>query len=135
MAGIRAVALRGPCFARPPQGDGSPIIHAAAPAVLPHLLADGAGDARLPGAGGDDLGLRLAAGDFEDQLGARRLDELLALPNRHDESAGPADHAILVIDVELLDIECREIGALEHDRQADDGDAGIDALVARWRDE
>ena len=55
---------------------------------------------------------------------------LRALADRHDEGARPADHAILVIDVEFLDIHRAGIRPLEHDRQAVDGDAGGEHVVA-----
>ena len=53
---------------------------------------------------GTDARLGLTAGDFQHQLGARRLDELPALVDRHDEGARPADHAVFVVDVEIFDI-------------------------------
>ena len=57
------------------------------------------------GAAGMTRGGGVAAGDLQHQLGARRLAELVALADRDDEGAGAADHAILVIDVEILDID------------------------------
>src|SRR5450759_3498719 len=85
-------------------------IAAAAPAVLPALLADGAGNTRRLGRGRQHARLRLAAGDLQHQLGARRLDEFLALADRHHEGARPTDHAIFVIDIEVLDIHRADIG-------------------------
>src|SRR5690242_6576594 len=73
----------------------SKIHPAAAPAVLPHLLADGAGDARGRCGGRYDAALRLAARYLEHQLGADRLLELFHLAHRHHESTGAADDAVL----------------------------------------
>src|SRR5829696_935331 len=95
----------------------------AAPALLPHALADGAGDAGSIGAGRDDARLREPAGDFEHQLGTDRVAEFLPLPDRDHEGAGAADHAILVVDIEIGNIQGGRVGTLEHDRQAVDGDA------------
>src|SRR5262245_54289624 len=75
-----------------------------APALLPQPLADGAGDARGPRLGRDHALRRLPAGDLQHELGADRLLELLALADRDDECARSANHAILVVDVELVDI-------------------------------
>ena len=49
---------------------------------------------------------------FEHQFGARRLDEFLAFADRHHEGARAADHAILVIDIEVFDIHRAGIGRL-----------------------
>src|SRR4051812_41590667 len=103
---------------------------AAAPALLPHALADGAGDARRVGGGRDDARRRLAPGDLQHQLGAHRVAHLLALADRHHECARAADHAVLVIDVELLDIDRAGLWFFQHDRQAVDGDALRHHLVA-----
>src|SRR5262245_27445975 len=97
-------------------------VHAATPALLPHALADGAGDARMVGRRRDHAYLGRAAGDLEHQLGADRLAELLALADRHHERAWSANHAVLVVDVEVRDIHGGGIGPLEHDRQPVDGD-------------
>src|SRR5436853_4419458 len=86
------------------QGRRSPSVDpAAAPAALPHLLADGAGNARRLGRRRDDARLAAILRNVEHQLGADRVLEFFALADRHHESARPADHAILVIDVEVLD--------------------------------
>src|SRR5438132_13529557 len=82
-----------------------PKIQAVAPALLPHALADGAGDARGLGGGRHDARGRPASGDFEHQLGAHRVLEFVALLDRYHESARAADHAVLVINVEILDID------------------------------
>ena len=47
--------------------------------------------------------------DFQDQLGADRLLELRAIAHRDDESARPADHAILEIDVEVGRYPCVQV--------------------------
>ena len=74
-------------------------------------------------------------GDLEDQLGADRLLELRALAHRNHEGAGPADHAILEIDVEIVDIHAEAVGPVEHQRQAVDGDAGRHQVVALRHDQ
>src|SRR5437764_10000158 len=83
----------------------TPVDAAAAPAPLPHHLADGAGDARRFGRHWNDAWCPVLPRDVQHQLGADRVLELLALADRHDEGAGPADHAILVVHVEILDID------------------------------
>src|SRR5262245_61056746 len=88
----------------------SSTIEATAPALLPHALADGAGDARSLRGRRNDARLRNQAGDLQHQLGADGIAELVPLANRNDESAGAADHAILVVDVELGDIHGRRVG-------------------------
>jgi membrane-associated sensor protein len=107
----------------------------AAPALLPHPLADGAGNARLLRRGRNDTRLRLPAGDLQHQLGARRFDEFLALADRDDESPRPANHAIFVIDVEVLDIHGTGHRPLEHDRQSVNGDSGGQHIVACRHDQ
>src|SRR5690349_1578099 len=84
--------------------ESSPKIISPAPPVLPQLLADGAGDARLVRRRRNDARLGLPAGDFQNQFCARRIDELFGVVDRYDERAGAADHAVFVIDVEVLDI-------------------------------
>src|SRR5450830_526508 len=103
---------------------------AAAPAVLPPPLPDGAGNARCLRGSRHNARLRLAAGDLQHQLGTRRLDEFLALADRHHEGAGAADNTIFVVDIEVLDIHRTGSGPLEHDRQAVDGDAGGEHVIA-----
>src|SRR6266566_1203781 len=88
---------------------------------------------RVPRLRRDHPPLRRAAGDLEHQLLARRVLELLAFLDRNDERAWPADDAILVIDVEILVLHLPHAVAdlsLEHDRQAVDGDAGAQHVVA-----
>src|SRR5262245_50920782 len=55
------------------------------PPLAPHLLADGAGDARRTALRRDDAALGGAAGDFQHELGADRFLELVALVDRDDE--------------------------------------------------
>ena len=73
--------------------------------------------------------------DLQHQFRADRLLELFPLADRHDKSAGAADHAILVIDIKVVDIHGESVRPLEHDRQAIDGDAGREHIVACERDE
>src|ERR1700732_725272 len=104
----------------PPHHEGLP---SPSPAILPDLLADQTGNARLPLRYRNDAALGRAAGDFEQQLGPDRLLELLAILDRHHKRTRTADHAILVIPIEILDIHGRIGRLLHHDRQAVDGDA------------
>src|SRR3990170_2931710 len=72
----------------------------ASPTLLPHALADGAGNARW--AHRRQHFRRLWQGPlqvrhFEHQLVADRFHELRTLARRHHERAGAADHAILVV--------------------------------------
>src|SRR5262249_45952556 len=94
--------------------------HAAPPAPVPHGLADGPRVVRGVGRGRDAARFRHMSGDLEPQLGADRVTEFLPFPDRHHEGARSADHAVLVVDVEIWNIQGRGIGALEHDRQAVD---------------
>ena len=50
------------------------------------------------------------------------LREMLALADRHQEGAGAPDDAVAVVEVEVLDV-AEAARALQHDRQAVDGDA------------
>jgi hypothetical protein len=56
-----------------------------APAVSPHLLADGAGDARFAQLHRRCRKITRAAGDLQHKLGAGRFLELLALTDGNDE--------------------------------------------------
>src|SRR5215472_2273865 len=107
-------------------------VEAAAPAVLPHALADGARDAWRRRRRRHEA--RRRARDLQHQLGAGGLPELLALLDRDHEGTGAADHAVLVVDVEILDVHGAGRGPLEHDRQTIDGDALGDDLVAQGGD-
>src|SRR6516162_6513693 len=78
----------------------SPIIQAVAPPLLPHALADRAGDARRLRGRRHDACDRRAACDFEHQLGAHGVLEFLALFDRHHKRARSADDAILVVNIE-----------------------------------
>src|SRR6202012_5275562 len=74
-----------------------------APAVLPDLLADQARHARFFLGNPNNAALRSPARDLHQQLGADRLLDLVAILDRDDERAGPADHAVLVIIIEIVD--------------------------------
>src|SRR5205807_10197365 len=101
-----------------------------APAPLPHLFADRAGDAWRIRRGGNNARLAAILRNVEHQLGADRLLEFLALADRHHEAARSADHAVLVIDIEVLDIDRAGLRLLQHDWQAVDDNALGDDLVA-----
>src|SRR5215213_2482673 len=106
-------------------------IPSIAPAVLHPELAGHAADAARLGDLLDGLDQRLdgrMAGDLEEDLGLDRLHELAALAHRHHEGALPADDAVAIVEVEVLDVPGP--GLLQHDRQAVDGDALGDRLVA-----
>src|SRR5437764_12859242 len=94
------------------------------PALPPHLLADHAGNPRRARLRRDHAALGHAAGDFQHELGAGRLLELLAILDRNDEGTWPADDAVLVVDIEVLDIHRECVGPLEHARQPVDGEPG-----------
>src|SRR5262249_35940906 len=94
------------------------------PALAPHLLADHAGNPRVARLRRDHATLGLAAGDLQHELAAGRFLELVAIVDGKDEGARTADDAVLVVDVEVLDIHRERVGPLEHDRQPVDGDAG-----------
>src|SRR5438876_10242649 len=73
--------------------------------------------------------------DLQHQFRADRFLELYPLAGRHDKSAGAAEHAILVIDIKVVDIHGESVRPREHDRQAIDGDAGSEDIDACERDE
>src|ERR1700746_644790 len=111
----------------------------AAPAILPDLLADQARHARLPFRRRllrhrDDAALWRAARDLEQEFGPYRLPELVLVLDRHHEGARAADHAILVVPVEILDIHRRKGGLLDHDRKAVDGNALGERGLPRGKD-
>src|SRR3954451_9047767 len=78
----------------------------AAPAVRPDLLADHAAHTRLlvllrnayHGA------LRHTAGNLHQELGADGFLELVAVLDRNDEGPRAADNAILIVEIEIVDI-------------------------------
>src|SRR3979490_1844313 len=82
-----------------------------APPVLPDFFADQAGHARLLLGHRDDPALGRPACDLEQQLGPDRFLELFAILDRHDERARAPDDAVLVIEVEIVDIH-RRVGWL-----------------------
>ena len=79
-------------------------------------------------------GLRSAlggvAGELQHQLAPDRFGKLRPVVDRDHEGARPADHAVGVVDVEIVDVEDARHAALGHQRQAVDGDALRDDLVA-----
>src|SRR5438477_12806243 len=104
----------------------------AAPALLPHLLADRAGYAGLLLGNANDVARRLASGDLQHQLGADCFLELFLALDRDHERARTADHAILVVPVEILDIHGRVGRLLHHDRQPVDRYALLQRRLARY---
>src|ERR1700687_891728 len=78
-----------------------------APAVLPDFLPDQAGDTRLLFGHRDDAALGRPASDFEQELAPDRLFELVAILDRHHEGTWAADDAVLVIEIEVVDIHGR----------------------------
>src|SRR5207247_9362299 len=100
-----------------------------------HVPADRAREPWRPRLHGDQTPLRNKPRDLQHQLGAGRLLELLALADGDDERAGAADDAVLVIDIEIIDIHRERIRPLQHDRQPIDGNPGSEHVVARYRDE
>src|SRR4029077_514538 len=57
--------------------------------------------------------------------------KLFSIFDRHHEGARSPDHAVLVIEIEILDIGRRKGWVLHHDRQTVDGDAFLQGSVAR----
>src|SRR3954454_23493117 len=101
------------------------------PPILPDLFADHAIDARLTAGGGHDRAFGGAAGDLEQQFGADRFLELVAVLDRDDERTGATDHAVLVIEIEIVDIHGGVGRLLHHDRQAVDNDTLFHRGIAR----
>src|SRR3954452_15571801 len=105
----------------------------ATPAVRPDLLADPAVHTRLlvllrnPHHGA----LRYTARNLHQELGADGFLELVAVLDRDDEGTGAADDAILIVEIEIVDIHGRIGRLLDHDGQAIDDDALLDRRVAR----
>ena len=56
----------------------------------------------------DDPALWREARNFENKLGPDRFLEFFAIFDRYDEGARPSDHAVLVIEIEILDIDRRK---------------------------
>src|SRR5258707_15771841 len=79
----------------------------------------------------DDPVLVRPTGDLKYKLGPDRLFELVAILDRNHERTRPSDHAILVIDIEVVDIRRRIGWFLHHDRQAVDDNALLQRRVAR----
>src|SRR5882757_9336592 len=93
------------------------------PAVLPYFLADQAGHPWLSLGGRNDPMLRCRSCDLKRELGPDRLLEPLAILDRDHERARTADDAVLVIEIEIIDIHGRIGRLLDHDRQPIDDDA------------
>src|SRR5436853_7678129 len=74
------------------------------PAILPDFLADHAVHPRLAGGNRHNAAFGHAAGDLEYQLGADGLPELVAVLDGDHEGAGAADHAVLIVELEIVDI-------------------------------
>ena len=94
------------------------------PALLPHLLADGAGHARRLRRGRHHARARGCRPAISSTSLVRVASMNLSRSRiGMTNAAGTADHAVLVIDVEVLDIHGEGVRPLQHDRQAVDGDA------------
>src|SRR5882757_586647 len=106
------------------------IFSSSPPPVLPDLFADHAIDPWLLPGHRDDPWLGCQPCDFEQQLGPDRLLEFFAFLDRHHEGAGAADDAVLVVEIEIIDVHRRIGWLLHHDRQAVDGDALLQRHVA-----
>src|SRR6266436_3132651 len=100
------------------------------PAVLPDFLAYQTGDARLLLGRRDNPALGRPPCDFEQQLGTDRFLELVAILDRYHEGARPPDDAVLVVEIEVIDVHRRIGWLLYHDRQAVDGDALLQRRIA-----
>src|SRR5262245_59597723 len=75
------------------------------PALLRFFFADQTGHPGLLLGGSDDPALRREARNFANKLGPDRFLEFFAILDRYDEGARPSDHAVLVIEIEILDID------------------------------
>src|SRR5258708_17997961 len=103
-------------------------------AIHPWLLADQTGNPRLFVGDRVDPALRCEAGNFENKLGPDRFPEFFRILNRRHEGTRPSDHAVFVIEIEVVDIH-RRIGRLfHHDWQSIDGDALLQRRVSRAGD-
>src|SRR3954468_2289050 len=85
-------------------GDGGVL---PTPPVLPDFLADHAIHPGLFFRDRDEALLRLEVCDLEHQLGADRLLEFLAILDSDHEGARSADHAVLVVKIQIVDIHGR----------------------------
>src|SRR5258708_19611205 len=88
----------------------------APPAVLPDLLADHAGHPRLLVGHRNHPAFGRSPGDFEQKLGADCFLELVAVLDRDHEGTGTADHAVLVIEIEIVDVHGLSSRLLHPDR-------------------
>src|SRR5690606_9946340 len=73
--------------------------------------------------GRDQLRRWLDARDLENELLAGCSCELRLVADRDHESAGPADHAVGIVAVEVADIEPARLAGSQDHRQAVDDDA------------
>src|SRR5215475_6488886 len=117
-------------FVRPAALIFSIFTAARAPAIF---FADQTGHPGLFHGDWNDLALLRQTRNFANKLGPDRLLEFFAIFDCHDEGARPSDHAVLVIEIEILDIDRRIGWLLHHDRQAVDDDALRQCSVARAR--
>ena len=100
---------------------------------FPDLFADQAVVA--VGRGADILGEPEPFGrhdprDFEDELAPDGFGEFRPFPDRDHESAGAADHAVFVIEVEVIEVPLHAVAVPGHQRQAVDGDPLVQDLAA-----
>src|SRR5687768_2164317 len=102
------------------------------PLSLPHALTDETIRARsFLHSLHERLRLRETC-DLSHELRPDCLGELMPLPHRDDERPCPTNHAIPVVEVQILDLAATA-GTLEHERQAVDDDALGHRLVASQR--
>src|SRR5262249_62168982 len=96
---------------RPHSRQNGPVLsrHSPPPALLPFFFTDQTGHPGLFLGGWDDPALRREACNFENKFGPDRFLEFFAIFDRHDKGARPSNHAVLVIEIEILDID-RRIG-------------------------
>src|SRR5215207_3507175 len=74
----------------------------------------------------------MVAGNLSNELGPHSLHKLLALTNWHHERTQAANHAVAVVEVEVLDVPITP--SFEHDRKAVDDDPPVEGLIPGVRD-
>src|SRR5215204_7745964 len=74
----------------------------------------------------------MALGNLPNELGPHGLHKLLALTNRHHERTQAANHAVAVVEVQVLYVPITT--AFEHDRKAIDDDPPVEGLIPGVRD-
>src|SRR5215471_21653010 len=89
-------------------------------ALPPFIFADQTGHPELFLSGWDDPALQSEACNFENKLSPDCFLEFFTIFDRHDEGARPSDHAVLVVEIEILDIGRRIRWLLHHNRKAVD---------------